>query len=206
VIVPKAHRSVAFTILELLVGMAVGAMFTAGLLAVWSSLSLTALNTTSYSSLQNDQMRVLDYLKRDIHRATKVELLNGATVVGTTGTFAPELRLTIPDYYADNREEDDAIGGSKAANAPVLKGKEIVYGTPLLIRYYTLNGAAVRREGESSRSLADAAAGFAFSFSRETNGAIRCRVAYDQPARGLSNRKLRRTVDTLCVPRKEFQF
>jgi type II secretory pathway pseudopilin PulG len=202
----NAHRRLAaFTFVELLVGMGVCGMFAAGLLVVWSSLSFAALNTTSFSSLQNDHMRVLDYMKRDIRRATKVELLEGATLVTSTGIFVSQLRLTIPDYYADTAEEDASFA-SKTGNTPVVTNSAVTYGTPFTVRYYTLAGAGIRRESGISRTLADAAGGFAFSFLRETSGAIRCRVAFDQTLRGSSNRKLRRTVETLCVPRSELQL
>lgn len=200
----SAPRASAFTLVELLVVMGAFGIFAMGVMAVWSSLSISAVNTTSFSQLQNDQMRVLDYLKRDIHRATKVELLNGATVVTSANTFAPELRLTIPDYYADAREEDDT-GGTRAANNPALAGDTVTYGTPLTVRFYSLDGAAVRREGDVSRELADASGAFELSFQRETSGAIRARVVFQQPTRGFANRAVRRMVETLAVPRAAFR-
>ena len=179
------------------------AMLSAGLMVVWSSLSFKALNATAFSTLQNDQMRVLDYLKRDIHRATKVELLNGATVVTATEVAATHLRLTIPDYYADTRE-DDAAFGSRAANAPVLQDSAVKYGTPLVVTYSAPAGACIRNEGTVSRTLTSAAPAFTCAFTRETSGAIRCRISFDQPMRN-SAQKLRRTVRTRCVPRVEFK-
>lgn len=172
---------------------------------MWSALSFTALNATAYARRQNDQMRVLDYVKRDIRRATKVELYNGATLVAGTTTFAPELRLTIPDYYADSREEDNALG-TKIPNAPAVTAGEVAYGTALTVRYYAINGSGVRNEAGMSRTVADAAGAFAFSFKRETSGAIRCRILFNQPMRGGKSRTLRRQVDTLCVPRAELQL
>lgn len=185
--------------------LAVSGLFMGGLMAMWNSLGVTALNTTSYAQRQNDQMRVLDYLKRDIRRATKVELYNGATLVTGTGTFAPELRLTIPDYYDDSREEDNAFG-TKTVNTPALASGAVAYGTALTVRYFALSGAAVRDEAGTSRTVGSAAGVFALSFLRETGGAIRCRVYFDQPMRSGVARTLRRQVDTLCVPRFELQL
>src|SRR5437762_7444725 len=98
--------------------MAVFCIFAAALLATWVALGTSAMNTTSYAQRQNDQMRVFDYLKRDIRRASNIDIYNGATLVTDT-SFGTELRLTIPDYYADSREDDNA-SGANTPNTPTL--------------------------------------------------------------------------------------
>ena len=190
---------------EVLAGMGVFGLFAAGMLTMWSTIGYSALNTTSFSRRQNDQMRVLDYVKRDIRRATKIELYNGATLVTGTRTFATELRLTIPDFYADAREEDDTIA-PKVTNPPTASGATVAYGSPLTVRYLTIGGAGIRREGTISRTVSDSAGAFEFSFQRETNGSIRCRVIFEQPMRGGTPRAIRRQVETLCLPRFELQL
>lgn len=205
------RRTAAFTLVEILVAMAVFGVFMAGLLQVWTSLTYNGINTAAYAARQNDQMRVLDYLKRDIRRASGVEIYNGATLVTDTTTFGTELRLTIPDYYADTREEDNTFG-TRTANAPVAKAgtagapSTVSYGTVLALRYYVVNGAPVRNEAGTVRTVGSTAGAFALSFKRETTGAIRCRVFFDQAMRGGTTRTLRRQLDTLCVPRFEFQL
>jgi type II secretory pathway pseudopilin PulG len=200
-----SRRSAAFTLVELLVGMAVTAIFMAGLLKTWTSLSYTGLNTTAYAARQSDETRVLDYLKRDIRRATAVQIYTGATLITDTTTFGTELRLTIPGYYSDTREEDNAIG-TKNTNAPSVTAGTVTYGTAFTVRYYITGGAVIRDEAGTLRTIANAAGAFAVSFKNESSGAIRCRVFYDQPMRGGSARTIRRQVDTLCVPRYEFQL
>jgi hypothetical protein len=184
---------------------AVFGVLSAGLMRVWFSLTYTGLNTTTYAQRQNDQMRVLDYLKRDLRRATKVEIYNGTTLVTGTSTFGSELRLTIPDYYTDVREEDDANGTSSTA-APTVTSGTVSYGTNLTVRYYASSGAAVRNEAGTVRTVGSATAAFALSFKWETSGAVRCRVFFDQPLAGQNSRTLRRQVDALCVPRYQFQL
>ena len=175
------------------------------LLTTWSSVGYSALNTTTYARRQNDQMRLLDYLKRDIRRATKVELYNGTTLVTAPNVAASELKLTIADYYSDTREDDDAIG-TNAANAPTISGNTVTYGAPLVVQYLTVGGAGVRQEQGVSRHVADAAGVFAFSFKRDTNGAIRCQITFDQPLRTSGpSRVLHRQVETVCLPRTELQ-
>lgn len=198
-------RRAAFTLVELLVAMGVFGIFAAGLLTMWNALNVSALNTTTLSRRQNDQMRVLDYLKRDLRRATTVELYNGATLVTGTTTFASELRLTVPGYYADSLQEDHAIG-PKVTNTPTFAAGQVSYGSALTVRYYALNGAGIRNEAGTERTVADAAGAFVVSFKREASGAIRCRVLYNQPMWGGKGRVLRRQVDTICVPRAELQL
>ncbi len=215
--------------MEVLVAMAVCGVLMTGLMTTWASLSYTGLNTTAYATRQNEQMRVLDYVKRDICRATALEIYNGATLLTSASTtsstssistnatsltrddvtsavnptFGTELRLTMPGYYSDTREEDNAIG-TKTTNQPTITEGTVTYGTPITVRYYTVGGAVIRKEGGTERTIASATGAFAVSFNRETSGAIRCRVFYDQPMRGGSARTLRRQVDTLCIPRFEY--
>lgn len=203
-----AHRSrqrrAAFTLVELIIGLAVAGVFMALLLRMWMSLTFTGMNTTAYATRQNDQMRVLDYLKRDIRRATAVEIYDGATLVTSTSVFGNELRLTIPGYYSDTREEDNAIG-PKATNAPSVTAGSVAYGAALTVRYFASGGAVVRDESGTPRTVAGAAGAFALSFAKETSNAIRSRIVFDQPMRGGTARTSRRQVDNLCVPRAEFQ-
>ena len=131
-----------FTLVEILVAMAVFGFFSAALLGPWTALQTSAVNTTAYAARQNDQMRAMDYVKRDVRRASAVDIYSGGALV-TGSTFGSELRLTIPDYYTDSREEDNAIGASTPAT-PSLSGTNVTYGSALTVRYYVTNGALIR--------------------------------------------------------------
>ncbi len=189
----------------MLVGMAIFGVFMTGILTTWTSVSYSGLNTTAYAARQSDEMRVLDYVKRDIRRATSVQIYNGATLITDTTTFGTELRLTIPAYYSDTREEDNAIG-TRTTVAPSVSGTTVSYGSPLTVRYYATGGAAIRAEGGTLRTIANAAGAFTLSFKKETSGAIRARVIFNQPTSGAKARTISRQVDTLCVPRFEYQL
>lgn len=198
------RKFAAFTLAELLVAVGVLGLFTAALLTTWSSVGYSALNTTTYTRRQNDQMRILDYLKRDIRRATKVELYNGPIIVTGANIPASELKLTIPDYYVDSREDDDSRGGANTPIVPTITANVVSYGSPLTVQYLALGGAGIRKEQGVSRTVADAAGTFSLSFKRETSGAIRCTIIFDQPMRTAGNtRMLHRKVETLCLPRTE---
>ncbi len=197
-------KKAGFTLIEILVATGVFGVFAAALMTTWVALGTSATNATSYAKRQTDQMRVIDYLKRDIHRASTIEIYNGSTLV--TGTaFGTELRLTIADYYADTREEDNTRG-SRVANAPALSGANATYGSPLTLRYYAANGAVIREEAGAARTIADAAGAFTLSFARETSGQIRSRVFYVQPMRSSNSRTLRRQLDMLCGQRTQLQL
>jgi prepilin-type N-terminal cleavage/methylation domain-containing protein len=196
-----------FTLIEILVAIAVFGIFSAALLTTWSALQTSALNTTSYAQRQNDQMRITDYLKRDIRRASVVAIYNGATLVTIPGVFGTELRLTIPDYYADSREEDNAHG-SRTPITPTLTGGNVTYGAALNVKYYVLNGAIIREEAGAVRTVADSAGAFILSFSREPSPSleIRSRVHFEQRMRRSGNQKLSRDVDVLCGQRSQLHL
>lgn len=198
-----ARRQAGFTLVELMITASIALIFSAATITVWSSLASTAVLTTTYAERQNDQMRVLDYIKRDVRRASSVTIYNGTALV--TGTnFGSELRLTIPDYYADTREEDNAIG-TRVANTPSVSGNNVTYGSPLTVRYYVLNGAVIRNDAGTSRVIGSASGAFTLSFQTQAGGEIRARIIYDQPVRSGKSRVFRRSVDTLCWPRTQLQ-
>jgi len=201
----KPQNRSAFTLVEVLVAAAVFGIFAAALLASWVALGTTAMNTTSYAQRQNDQMRVADYLKRDIRSAATVDVYDstGALVSGTT--FGSELRLTVPHYYSDSREEDNAIG-TNTPNTPSLSGTAVTYGSTLTIRYYTSNGAVIRNESGIERTIADAAGGFTVSFSKLASGDIQSRLIFNQRMRSGGNRNLQRQVDLVTNQRTQLQL
>ena len=201
----KTHDGRAgFTLVEILIAAGVFSIFSAALLLSWTALQTSAMNTTSYAQRQNDEMRVFDYLKRDIRRATTVEIYEGATLIAGSSSGS-KLKLTIPDYYADSREEDNA-GGANTPNTPTLSGTTVSYGAALTVEYTVSNGAVVRTEGGVSRTIADASGNFTVSFTKEASGGIRSRVLFDQRMRSASNRTLRRQIDVLCGQRAQLQL
>ena len=194
----SSSRRSGFILLEVCTAMGVFGIFAAALLTTWISLHGTAVNATIYARRQNDQMRVIDYLKRDIRRASSVKIYNGGVLV-TGATFGSELRITVPDYYADAREEDDAPG-PKVRNTPLLTAGEVSYGTALTVRYYVSNGAVIRQEAGLARAVSAPTAAFTLSFRKEANGDTRCRVLYEQPLQR-GGRTLRRQIDAVCGQR-----
>ena len=189
--------------METLIAMAVFSFVAAALFTTWNAIGTATLNTTTYSGRQNDQMRVFDYLKRDIRRATSITITESGIPV-TGNNFGTVLQLTIPDYYTDSREEDNAIG-LRVASTPTLSGGNVAYGGNLTVRYYTLDGAVIRSESGVLRTVADASGSFSISFSNDASELIRCRLLFNQPLRGSGGRTLRRQVDILCGQRSQLR-
>lgn len=199
----RARKS-GFTVFEVLIAMGIFGIATGALLISWIGLQTTAANTTAYAQRQSDQMRVIDYLKRDIHRATGIAIYDAGNPV-TGNNFGTELRLTIPQYYADAREEDNAVG-SRIPNQPTLAGDGVVYGAQLTVRYFVTNGAVIRNESGVSRTVADSAGAFVLSFCRDPSGMVRARVFFNQLLMGGRDRMLRREVNVLCGQRSQLQL
>ncbi len=196
----SGKRIAAFSLVEIVVAMGLFTTFSALLITTWMAVTKLAINATSYAFTQNDQMRLVDYLKRDVRRATTIEIYNGATKVTGTTTFGSELRLTFSDYYTDSRQEDNAFGTS-TPSLPTIGGTSISYGIPLTVRFYVLGGAAIRDEAGISRTIGATVGAFATSFKHENDGAVRCRVTYARPMWASTSQTLQRQIEFLCYPR-----
>jgi type II secretory pathway pseudopilin PulG len=189
---------------EVMVAVAVFGIFSTVLLTSWTGMQTDAMNTTSYSIRQNEQMRVMDYIKRDIRRATEVTILDSSRVAVTgVNTYGSILQLKLPDYYSDTRVEDDAKGTS-VANTPTYISKKVVYGTPITVEYSSSNGAVIRSGEGTPRTISDATGNFTVSFCKDSAGFISTRLIFDQRMRSASSRKLRRQVDFLADTRTQY--
>ena len=79
----RAARA-GFTLTELLIGMAIGSVTLAGVSVASLSLQRSFTAADYQMTAQNDQLRVLDYLSRDLRMASVVTVLNGGTKVTLT--------------------------------------------------------------------------------------------------------------------------
>ena len=195
----STHQS-GYTLIEVMTAACIFSLFASALLETWTTLGTSSLNTIEYCQSQNDQMRTLDYLKRDIRRATTVQIYNGGTLVTGNNNWGSTLQLTIPKCYTDSRQEDDAIG-TRTTNTPTLTSGVVTYGTPFTVQYYVSNGAIIRNEAGTTRAISDGGAIDTLTFCTDPTGLIHCRISYTQTMRSGSNRTLHRQVDILCGQR-----
>ena len=132
---PAKIRRAAFTLVEVIVGMAIAsAMFAAALSAGLGVLrSLYAADDYSYES--NEQLRAMDCIARDVRGALTVNIPTG----GLT------LAVTLPDYYSSNDAQGNPTGSPVD---PSLAGSVPAYGNvaqPLLVTY-SVSGQRLIRE------------------------------------------------------------
>lgn len=136
-------RLTGFTLLELLVGMGASAVLMASIVASSVTLQRSFLWSANYSEQSNAQLRVLDFVTRDIRRARAV------SIDSTAGT----LTLELPDTYSTY----DAQGNPTSA----VITPTIVHGVPsygaagqsVVVTYYRNNEALMRSQYVTSSGI-----------------------------------------------------
>ena len=127
-------RRGAFTLVEALVGAAVSSIVFATLATGSIALFKAYKASEDYSTAQTDQLRILDYISRDVRRALTV----------TVASAPAKLTLTLPDQYA-------AADPDRTFRAPTLTTQGSFLGatygtTPVTVSYYVMVGNFVRNE------------------------------------------------------------
>lgn len=143
----KAGRA-AFTLMEAMIGAAVSSIVLATLATGSIALMRSYNASEDYSTAQADQLRVLDYIARDVRRALTV------TVTATP----PKLTLTLPDQYA-------GADPDRTFRSPTLttQGNTLgaTYGTtPVTVSYYVAGSTFVRNENGALTVIANAVSDF----------------------------------------------
>lgn len=139
------RRRRAFTLVETIIGAAIGAAIVAA--AVLGSVTLlrTRKAVEAYSDGAIDQARVLDYIARDVRRATSA----------TVAQSPPQLTLTIPDQYANATKAD------RTFRKPSVGGATVTYGSGTVKLVYYLSGKNfVRQENGVNSIIASNVTGF----------------------------------------------
>ena len=94
----------------------------------------------SYSSIEGDQLRVLDYIAMDSRRATNASIGTVTVSNGATNITENQLVLTVPAYYS-------AMDNTAVPNTPTLVNGAVSYGGGTVtikyyIKFYNLAGNA----------------------------------------------------------------
>ncbi len=125
----------AFTLVEILVALAVSSAIAAALFTGVCALQRSFQASEYYASALNDQTRALDYIVRDTRGAITVQ-------VSPNGNA---LTITLPDYYSAY----DAQGNPNGAPlTPVLTANTATYGDPdkpVMISYFTQGRSLIRQ-------------------------------------------------------------
>jgi prepilin-type N-terminal cleavage/methylation domain-containing protein len=125
----QAGRAGGFTLVEIMVAMVVYSTLFAALAAGVVALQRSFSATEKYSRSVSEQLRILDYVARDVRRASAV----------TITQYSKKLDLTVPDQYAN-------AGTSRTFRTPSVSMAAVTYGTtPGTVSYYTSGQIASAR-------------------------------------------------------------
>lgn len=117
-----------FTLVEMMMSLSCGTFILAAVIAASVSLQRSFAAMESYSTIESDQLRVLDYIAMDCRRATAASVTNGV------------LTLTLPVYY--NSSSTPAY----QAYTPTLSSGNVTYGSGSVQVSYAQSGRNFTRE------------------------------------------------------------
>lgn len=138
-----------FTLVEVIVANAVYSILFAALASGVVALHRSFSATEKYSKSVSDQLRILDYVARDVRRASAVAITQSSR----------KLDLTVPDQYAN-------AGTSRTFRTPSVSMTAVTYGTtPRTVSYYTSGSNCIREEGGVAKVIATGVADFQLTFN-----------------------------------------
>ena len=146
----------AFTLVETMVGAAIGSMILAALMLGSVALLRSYKAVEGYSDASISQARILDYIARDVRRATSVAVLQNPT----------RLALTIPDQYAT------ATATDRTFRTPTVGTTGVTYGSGTVNVAFFLSGKDfIRQERGVNSTIATNVSDFAPVFDNsDPNG------------------------------------
>jgi type II secretory pathway component PulJ len=121
-------KCLGFTLVEMMMSLSCGTFILAAVIAASVSLQKSFTAMQSYSTIEGDQLRVLDYISMDCRRATAASVNNGA------------LTLTMPVYY------NSSSSPAYQAYTPTLSNGAVVYGSGSVQITYAQSGTNFTRE------------------------------------------------------------
>jgi type II secretory pathway component PulJ len=129
-------QSSAYTLLELLVGVAISSAIFGTILVSGVAIYRSCMSSDDYSYQANEQLRAIDYISRDLRSALSVTIPAGGQTVA----------LTLPDIYTTY----DAKGNPTSAPVnPVITSGAPGYGNaaqPLSVTYYVSGNSLLRQQ------------------------------------------------------------
>lgn len=128
----KVRRTIfGFTLIEMVTSLGCGSFILAAVIAAGVSLQKSYAAFEGYSTVEGDQLRVLDYIAMDCRRATSANVTTTTVSNGAENITVNQLILTLPAYYS-------SIDNSAVPNTPVLGASGVTYGGggTVTIKYY----------------------------------------------------------------------
>jgi prepilin-type N-terminal cleavage/methylation domain-containing protein len=135
-----SHQS-GFTLAEILTAMAIAVVIFAAILTASLAMQKTFNAVDNYFATHIQQIRIIDYLNRDVKRA----------LIVTTSANQQTVTLTIPKYIIQSGDAEAVSNPSLvgAMRTPTIStgasGSQVNYGTTTSTVVYSINGASILR-------------------------------------------------------------
>jgi prepilin-type N-terminal cleavage/methylation domain-containing protein len=135
-----SHQS-GFTLAEILTAMAIAVVIFAAILTASLAMQKTFNAVDHYFATHIQQIRIIDYLNRDVKRA----------LIVTTSADQQTVTLTIPKYIIQSGDAEAISNPSLvgAMRSPTIStttsGFQVNYGTTTSTVVYSINGASILR-------------------------------------------------------------
>ena len=136
----NSHQS-GFTLAEILTAMAIAVVIFAAILTASLAMQKTFNAVDNYFATHIQQIRIIDYLNRDVKRA----------LIVTTSANQQTVTLTIPKYIIQSGDAEAVSNPSLvgAMRSPTIStttsGVQVNYGTTTSTVVYSINGASILR-------------------------------------------------------------
>ncbi len=128
--IPHTSRCAGFTLLEIMVAAAVYSILFAVLAGGVIALQRAFNGSEKYSRSVSNQLRILDYVARDVRRSSAVAITQSST----------RLTLSLPDQYL-------SAAPSREFRTPAVSMTAVTYGaTPGTVAYYISGSNCIREE------------------------------------------------------------
>lgn len=168
-------RACAFTIVEMVIAAAVGAIAMATLFSAVISIQRCFIGAEGFGMAKADQSRLSDYLALDLRRALTITPVTDGSAI---------LSLEIPAYY-------DSDGKPRT---PTITKFEAHYGGPtdVVTVVYKKDGASIRRQegGGTPQTIATNVDDFQLSV-QDLGKVVKTQVTFAPSMRGIANEAAR---------------
>jgi type II secretory pathway component PulJ len=138
---PSEHKTHGFTLSEMMIGLATGAVVLGVTLTSSTSLQKSFNAIDSYFATHMQQIRIVDYLSRDVKRG----------LIVTTSADLQTVTVTVPNYIIQATDPEGianpALVGTPRTptilNTP--SGPQVNYGATTSTIVYSINGLSILR-------------------------------------------------------------
>jgi len=136
----RSHQS-GFTLAEILTAMAIAVVIFAAIITASLAMQKSFNAVDHYFATHIQQVRIIDYLNRDVKRA----------LICTTSPDQQTVTLTIPKYIIQSGDSEAVSNPSLvgAMRSPTIStttsGVQVNYGTTTSTVVYSINGASILR-------------------------------------------------------------